>query len=89
MRHSRGIEVFAEAARHKPTRETFSLEDVEQWFDVYGKCFVCGHVGRIDRWELARKFGKNWPVLKMMPNLRCTRCSNKGTNSFCVSKAPR
>lgn len=89
MQHSRGIELFAEADRRKATRENFSLGDVAKWYDLYGKCFICGHVGHIDRWELARKFGKARPILDMMPHLRCTRCGNKATNSFCVSLLPR
>lgn len=65
------------------------LADLAEWYALGGKCAACTHKGWIDRWELARRYGKKTIIVTLMPRLRCTACGNKHGNTLQTGRAKR
>ena len=100
MRHRRGIDLTAANTNldprpvglhvHVPARHhSAALADLPEWYRLGAKCPVCQHIGWLDRWEIARRFGRLRPVISLEPLLRCTGCGNRTANDFVVGKAAR
>lgn len=66
-----------------------TLAQLEEWYVLGGKCARCAHKGFVDRWEIARHFGRNAVIAALMPRLRCTSCGNKGNNTWVTGKMRR
>lgn len=66
-----------------------TLEDLKEWYVLYGNCFKCDHVGYIDRHELVRRFGKRQRMKPLEVKLFCKRCCNIHFNGFAVAPMQR
>lgn len=66
-----------------------TLAQLEEWYVLGGRCAVCRREGFVDRWELARRFGKHSVIASLMPRLRCTVCNNRGNNTWITGKIRR
>ena len=66
-----------------------TLSQLEEWYVLGGKCAACMHQGFVDRWELARRFGKHAVIAALMPRLRCTACGNRGNNTWVTGNMRR
>lgn len=84
MKHKRGIELSqADIA----TQET--LGGLAQWYELIAHCPACEHAGAIDRYALARRFGKSMCLAGLGERLRCAKCSNKKGNCVMLEVRPR
>lgn len=66
-----------------------TLGQLAEWYVLGGMCSRCSHKGWIDRWEVARRFGKSIIIVSLMPRLRCTGCGNKQGNTLTSAKLKR
>jgi len=66
-----------------------TLAQLEEWYALGGKCAACAHKGFVDRWLVARRFGKSAMIAALMPRLRCTACGNRGTNTWITGRIKR
>ena len=105
MRHRRGIDLLAGNDNGDNTLDPSSLsgvgvyvnsrqhsvawQDIPDWYAVGARCYRCKRAGLLDRWELARKYGKKRMIITLEPLLRCTRCGNKEANDFVLAKVHR
>ncbi|MEY9198476.1 hypothetical protein ABIA16_003592 [Sinorhizobium fredii] len=69
--------------------DRMTLSDLEEWYVLGGQCSKCQHKGWIDRWDVARRFGKRIYIMMIAPKLRCTVCGNKRGNSLQTGRLKR
>lgn len=69
--------------------ERTAFDDVEAFHAVGGYCSQCERVGWLNRWEVARKWGRTTYLKALMPHLKCMGCGNKERNSFVLGLMPR
>jgi hypothetical protein len=67
----------------------WTLANVPQWGIVVGICGGCSHIGPIDRWGAAAKFGRYVKLANLNRFLRCKACRNKRFNKIGVQPLPR
>lgn len=65
------------------------IGQLEQYFELYGYCIKCGRTGKINRYMLASKYGKNALFTDLDKRLLCGHCKIKGYAQFAVSPMPR
>lgn len=75
MKHRKSITLITEGGNEAET-----LGELAQWYELVAACPRCQHVSQLDRYELARRFGKGMRVTAIGPKLRCKRCDNKEGN---------
>lgn len=80
-----GINVYVMSWR----QHSATLQDVPQWYELGGRCSICPHAALLDRWEIARRYGRKRFIITLEPKLRCTRCGNREANDFVLVKIPR
>lgn len=66
-----------------------TLGGLDQCWVLYGECARCPHVGYIDRYALARRFGNNQRMKPLEFKLLCRRCGNRDFNCFTVARMQR
>jgi hypothetical protein len=94
MRHRRGItlgrpgrdEIIYLGPLTEP-RVTFA--DIPEWHALGAHCSKCEREAWLLRYELARKWGQETPVLSLAPRLRCLACGNKSGNGWILGQLPR
>jgi hypothetical protein len=84
MKHKRGIELDQSEISVDET-----LGGLPQWFELVAYCPKCQHAGMIDRYALARRFGKSMRVAGLGARLRCTMCANEVGNRVVLKVRPR
>jgi len=100
MRHRRGIDLTAGNPMDPATlsgmnvyvnsrQHSVAFRDIPDWYELGARCFKCKHVGGLDRWELAWRYGKRRMIITLEPKLRCTACGNREANDFVLAKMPR
>ena len=70
----------AQSAEQQTLPVTLGL--LEAWYVLGAKCAQCHRKGWLDRWELARRYGKGMPLSAIAPKLRCMGCDNRQGNSL-------
>jgi hypothetical protein len=75
MKYKRGIELNQSGISVDET-----LGGLAQWYELVACCPKCQHVAAIDRYMLARRFGKSVRVAGLGARLRCTKCGNEVAN---------
>lgn len=65
------------------------IMDLFGWYELYGYCCRCGHIGSVDRTIILRKFGTHTYFVDLHPRMRCKACTAKGDAQFGITKAPR
>ena len=95
MKHRRGIEL----GRHSrddiaylgpimdPVHTT--IDDIPDWNALGGHCPKCEREAWLDRWALARAWGKGAYLGSLAPRLRCLGCGNKEGNKWILGQLPR
>ncbi len=84
MRHRRGINLLAGnhsgdntlkpesitgVGVHVNSRQhSVSWQDIPDWYAVGARCYRCKRAGLLDRWELARKYGKKRMIITLEPH---------------------
>lgn len=58
-----------------------TFDALEQWWDLWGMCGRCDREGRLDRYDLARRFSSGCFIHSLSARLRCRECGNKGQHS--------
>ncbi len=66
-----------------------TLQDLQEWYVLYGNCFKCDHIGYIDRHDLVRRFGAKQRMKPLEAKLFCKRCGNTQFNGFAVAPMQR
>lgn len=100
MRHRRGIDLTAGNPLDPSTfggvnvyvnsrQHSVALQDIPEWYELGAKCWRCKRAALLDRWELARRFGRARMIITLEPLLRCTACGNKEANDFVLAKMRR
>lgn len=105
MRHRRGIDFTAGNDNGDNTLDPATLsgvdcyvysrqhsvawQDIPEWYEVGARCFKCKRAGLLDRYALARKYGRTRMIITLERFLRCTRCGNKKANDFVLAKVHR
>jgi hypothetical protein len=84
MKHRKGIELTASDIGYAET-----LGELAQWYELGACCPVCEHTQRIDRYELARRYGKGMRLATIGRKLICKRCGNRDGNRLTVGMLPR
>lgn len=51
-----------------------TLQALPEWYQLAVTCGHCRHLAPLDRWELARKVGKQTVIASLVPKLRCAKC---------------
>lgn len=69
--------------------ERTAFDDIEGFRAVGGHCSKCERVGWLNRYEVARKWGRTTYLKALMPHLRCMACGNRDHNSFVIGLMPR
>lgn len=69
--------------------DKWTLAEIPQWGVVVGMCGGCSHVGPIDRWRAASRFGRYTPLKNLNRYLTCQRCGNRRFNMIGVQPLPR
>lgn len=93
MKHRRSIDLTATARRRFirlecPEFEWETFDSLPQWFELYAGC-TCGAMRHVDRYALARRFGKSTYIKSLTSRLFCTCCDQRGTSVFWLHKSPR
>lgn len=65
------------------------IMDLFKWYELYGFCCQCGHIGSIDREMLLRKYGTHTWFVDLHRRMRCRACTTKGYAQFGITKMPR
>lgn len=95
MKHRRSIELGTLSNQPQypivgyPLDETF--EQLEQWYVLGVRCGRCGRYAVLDRYGLAKKWGKSTVISSLANRLRCqsAECDNRYGNTFWLGKLPR
>ncbi len=77
--------------RHKPiTIRTLGDFQRSPGYMLWASCPSCGRYRTLDPNALAQRFGRNAPVDRLKPLLRCTSCGRRGQISvgFSIGPAP-
>ncbi|MBB4095292.1 hypothetical protein GGQ79_003835 [Ochrobactrum pecoris] len=65
------------------------IVDLFAWYELYGYCCCCGHIGAVDRTMLIRKYGTHTYFVDLHRRMRCKTCTAKGDAQFGITKMPR
>ena len=79
-----GVNVYVNCRQH-----SVAFQDIPEWYALGARCFRCKHAGYLDRWELARRYGRDRMIITLEAKLRCTRCENRDANDFVLAKIGR
>jgi len=79
-----GVNCYVNSRQH-----SVALQDVPEWYEIGAKCWRCKRAGLLDRWELARKYGKRRMIITLEPLLVCRVCGNREANDFVLAKIKR
>lgn len=61
---------------------SLAWQDIPDWYAVGARCYQCKRAGRLDRWDLAPKYGKKRMIITLEPLLGYTHCGKKKANDF-------
>lgn len=75
-RRTRGSTKSVSARSRLGMEHTF--KNLPEWNMLAVHCRSCDHVAPVNRWEFARKVGKQTVITSLLPKLRCQRCAIKG-----------
>ena len=87
MKHRRSIDLVASHEEVEIDRET--LATLPQWYVLHARCPACRHETMIDRRMLAYRSGKDIPLARIGPRLKCNGCGNRTGNQLLLGKLPR
>ncbi len=85
MRHGKGIALLP--AGHDDYKRT--LADLPQWYELSAVCAACERIARVDRYEMAGRFGGGRKVGSLASRLVCRRCGNRQGNRLLIGMMPR
>lgn len=71
----------------KPEEITFA--NLPEWCELFCHCKRCGRVRRVDRHELAQRFGKTQSIIALAPRMRCRQCKNADGNVIKIGRLKR
>ena len=84
MKHRKSIELVGGGAGSEGT-----LGELAEWYELLASCRACQHVKHIDRYALARRFGKSMRIAGIGSQLRCQKCGNREGNRVLIGMMPR
>nr|WP_080635665.1 hypothetical protein [Rhizobium leguminosarum] len=88
MKHRRSIEL-ASPGRHAVEIDKETLATLPQWYVLHARCRICHHETSIDRWEIARRCGRDLSLAEVANRLKCQGCGNRSDNLLLLYKLPR
>jgi hypothetical protein len=65
----------------------YTFASLPEWKTLAIHCKSCDRVAPVNRWEMARKHGKQCAITTLLPKLRC-KCGAKGKSEWLVGKMP-
>jgi hypothetical protein len=71
----------------EPIHVTF--DDVPEYQAIGVSCPKCEREAWLDRWDLARRYGKGAYLGSLTSRLRCRSCNNKLGNKWILGQLPR
>ena len=66
----------------------YTFASLPEWKTLAIHCKSCDRVAPVDRWEMARKHGKQCVITMLLPKLRC-ECGVRGNSEWLIGKMPR
>jgi len=66
----------------------YTFATLPEWKMLAIHCKSCDRVAPVDRWEMARKHGKQRVITMLLPKLRC-QCGVKGNSEWRMGSMPR
>ncbi|PTV70217.1 hypothetical protein [Agrobacterium pusense] len=66
----------------------YTFATLPEWKTLAIHCKSCDRVAPVDRWEMARKHGKQRVITMLLPKLRC-QCGVKGNSEWRMGMMPR
>lgn len=69
--------------------EEITFANLPEWYELFCRCRRCSREERLDRRALAKRFGKQQPILALARRMRCGKCKNKDGNTVLVGKVRR
>jgi hypothetical protein len=66
----------------------YTFASLPKWKTLAIHCKSCDRVAPVDRWEMARKHGKQRVITMLLPKLRC-QCGAKGNSEWRMGMLPR
>ena len=60
-------------------RTTFGI--LEEWCVLFGNCYTCDHIRRLDRWDLPALLWQG-RIKSLEHKLICNKCRNRQFNGF-------
>lgn len=66
----------------------YTFASLPEWKTLAIHCKSCDRVAPVNRWEMARKHGKQCVITMLLPKLRC-ECGVRGNSEWLVGKNPR
>ncbi|MCZ8158336.1 MAG: hypothetical protein O9256_00330 [Rhizobiaceae bacterium] len=88
MKHRRGIDLVPEVSDAGQLIYT-TLGMLPEFYVLGCRCRECGHQSMVDRWEIARRYGKGVYIGSLGSRLTCTKCGVRGKGEWLVGKLPR
>ncbi|AYG76796.1 hypothetical protein QDY28_25130 [Rhizobium sp. BR 362] len=68
--------------------QKWTFANLPEWNTLAIRCRSCDRVAPVDRWEIARKHGKQTVIANLLPKLRC-ECGVKGDCEWKSGRLPR
>ncbi len=69
--------------------QALTFSTLPEWYVVGALCCKCHRTGWLDRYDLARRFGKRASLVNLSPRLRCVVCNQKPGNKFVIARMKR
>lgn len=88
MKHRRGVDLLPDVSDAGQLIYT-TLGMLPEFYVLGCRCRACGHKAMVDRWEIARKYGKGVYIGSLGSRLSCSKCGARGNSQWLVGKLPR
>jgi hypothetical protein len=66
----------------------YTFASLPEWKTLAIRCKSCDRLAPVDRWDMARKHGKQCVITMLLPKLRC-QCGAKGNSEWRMGMLPR
>jgi hypothetical protein len=66
----------------------YTFASLPEWKTLAIRCKSCDRLAPVDRWDMARKHGKQCVITMLLPKLRC-QCGAKGNSKWLMGMLPR